>query len=39
LCGREGEPPCKFVPALPGNFPKCAGAGKTYCEDIDSYPT
>ncbi|CAD7082169.1 unnamed protein product [Hermetia illucens] len=38
-CGLYGTPPCQFVPAPPGQTPSCAGPGKTYCENIEHYPT
>ncbi|KAL9904639.1 spatzle 5 Toll-1 receptor isoform 1-T1 [Glossina fuscipes fuscipes] len=37
-CGLYGAPPCRFLPAPPGQTPSCARPGKTYCEHIDNYP-
>lgn len=37
-CGLYGQPPCKFLPAMPGCTPSCAGPGDTYCEKIKDYP-
>ncbi|XP_063698104.1 protein spaetzle 5-like [Culicoides brevitarsis] len=37
-CGLYGQPPCKFLPAMPGSTPSCASPGSTYCEKIKDYP-
>lgn len=38
-CGSAyGQKPCMFLPASPGQTPKCAKPGSTFCENADDYP-
>ena len=32
------QEPNPFIPASPGETPKCAKKGTSYCEHVDDYP-
>lgn len=38
-CGDAyGQRPCVYLPAMPGQTPKCATHGSTFCEQVSDYP-